>query len=442
MAIASELLEVLPLTTVVNDENHLVIGGCDTVSLASEFGTPLYVYDEEHLRSQCRRYRDAFASQAETARVVFAGKSFCSLAMCRIADEEGLSLDVSTGGELAIGLAARFPAERIYFHGNNKSTAELEQAIEAGVGRIVVDSFDELERLEEIHKRRGGAAPRILLRITPGIEAHTHEFIRTGQLDSKFGFGVADGVATEALSRASASAAVELMGIHAHIGSQILLLHSYAQAVEVLIGFMADVRETMEITLRELNLGGGLGIAYTADDTPETIEDYAATVIGETARQAEARSFPVPSIAVEPGRSIVGNAGVTLYRVGTIKEIPGVRTYVAVDGGMTDNLRPMLYDAEYEAFLANRADDERSREATIAGKHCESGDVLVKEAKLPASLEIGDILVTPATGAYGWVMSNNYNGVPRPAVVFVRDGKARVVVRRETYDDALRLQSE
>lgn len=438
MTIDAALEQILPVTAEVDAGGHLVIGGCDTVELARDFGTPLFVYDEEHLRRRCREHRDAFAAESETARVVYAAKSFCTVAMCAIAAEEGLYIDVSTGGELAIALAAGFPSERVYFHGNNKSSRELQEAIAAGAGRIVIDSFDEVARIDELTPAQPVEA---LLRVTPGIEAHTHEYIQTGQLDSKFGFGLADGVALEAIKRASESPAVSLKGIHAHIGSQIFLMHSYAKAVDVIVGFVADVRDALGIELGEIDLGGGLGIAYTADDTPSTIAEYAATVVGEVRRQCEQRWIPEPVVAAEPGRSITGNAAVTLYTVGTIKEIPGVRTYAAVDGGMSDNLRPMLYQADYEALLANRADEPRTRRVTIAGKHCESGDVLIKDALLPESLAVGDILATPATGAYGWVMANNYNAQPRPAVVFAGGGRARVVVRRETYDDLLRLQS-
>ncbi|RIK09388.1 MAG: diaminopimelate decarboxylase [Acidobacteria bacterium] len=427
------------MTAAISADGHLTIGGCDTVELAREFGTPLYVYDEAHLRDRCGQYRDSFAAEAESARVIFAGKSFCTLAMCRLVAEEGLYLDVASGGELATALAAGFPAERIYFHGNNKSESEICEALVADVGRIVIDSFEELARVAHL-AREHGVRPRVLLRITPGIEAHTHEFIRTGQLDSKFGFGVEDGVAARAIKTAAEEPAVELVGVHAHIGSQIFLLHSYAKAVDVMIDFLAETKANLGVDLAELNLGGGLGIAYTADDTPETIAGYASTIVGEARRHAAERGIAEPMVAVEPGRSITGNAAVTLYEVGTIKEVPGIRTYVAVDGGMSDNLRPMLYGAQYEALTANRAHEERTREVTIAGKHCESGDVLIKDARLGAGLAVGDIIATPATGAYGWVMSNNYNAVPRPAVVFVADGRARVVVHRESYDDLLRNQ--
>lgn len=433
------LAEILPMTASISASGHLTIGGCDTIDLAREFGTPLYVYDEAHLRDKCSQFREAFAAESNSARVVFAGKSFCTLGMCRLVAEEGLFLDVASGGELAIALAAGFPSERIYFHGNNKSESEIREALDAGVGRIVIDSLEELGRVAHLSSERN-MRPQVLLRITPGIEAHTHEFIRTGQLDSKFGFGVEDGVAAGAIKAAADEPAVELMGVHAHIGSQIFLLNSYAKAVSVMVDFLAEIKANLGIELAELNLGGGLGIAYTADDTPETIADYASTIVGEARRHAAERGIAEPVIAVEPGRSITGNAAVTLYEVGTIKEVPGIRTYVAVDGGMSDNLRPMLYGAEYEALTANRAGEERALVVTIAGKHCESGDVLIKDARVGADLAVGDIVATPATGAYGWVMSNNYNAVPRPAVVFVSDGQARVVVRRETYEDLLRNQ--
>lgn len=437
MEFPDSLEPILPLTSKISAEGHLVIGGCDTVDLAHEFGTPLFVYDEEHLRQRCSQYREAFSARG--GKVIFASKSFCSLAMCRLADQEGLFLDVASGGELATGLAAGFPAERIYFHGNNKSEQELIEALDAGVGKIVVDSFDELDRLALLSAERG-VITEILLRVTPGIEAHTHEFISTGQSDSKFGFGIDDGIALQAIEAAAREPSLILAGVHVHIGSQIFRLHSYSRAVEVMTDFVADVKAMLDVELGELDLGGGLGIAYTAEDSPQTIEDYANTIFDELQRCSERRRLRVPTVAVEPGRSITGNAAVTLYTVGTIKEIPGIRTYVAVDGGMSDNLRPMLYGAAYEVLVANRADVERPRIATIAGKHCESGDILVKDAPLPAELVQGDILAVLATGAYGWVMSNNYNALTRPAVVFVSNGHARVVVHRETYEDLLRNQ--
>ena len=426
---------VLPQTAEVNGAEHLEIGGCDTVELAREFGTPLFVMDEETIRSNCRHYKAGF----KDAEVIYAGKAFISLAMCRLIDQEGLSLDASSGGELFIAKKAGFPAERMYLHGNNKTKDELDIALEYGVGRIVADSFNELDLLRDLAASKG-IKPKILLRITPGIEAHTHEYIQTGGADSKFGFGLlSGGAAMEAVRTVLGMEDVFLAGIHAHIGSQIFALHSYAKAIEIIMGFIKEIRDETGFEIGEFNAGGGLGIKYKAEDEPSTIEEYAEVIVGGVEREAEKLGLERPKIMIEPGRSIVGSSGVTLYTIGTIKKIPGIRTYISVDGGMSDNLRPMLYKAVYEAFLANKAGQKGTEKVTIAGKHCESGDILVKNAKIPAP-EIGDILCTPATGAYGYVMANNYNKATRPAVVLVMDGNAKVIVRRETYEDLLNLE--
>jgi diaminopimelate decarboxylase len=399
------LAHVYPLGSRLNEAGRLEIGGCDAIELAERFGTPAYVYAEDDIRARARAYVEAFRGRTDRFEVVYASKAFPCTAVCRLLVEEGLSCDVASGGELHLALRGGFPPERIYLHGNNKSDDELRQALEAGVGHIVVDSFDELERLE-----RMAAGQRVLLRVTPGIAPSTHEFITTGQVDSKFGFGIDD------VPRAIASVGrLELCGLHAHLGSQIFDLSPYEKLAEVLSA-MGDYPL--------LNLGGGLGIAYTSDDRPPAIEDYVDTLL---------RSAPDGvTVLCEPGRSLVGNAGVTLYRVGTIKRIPGVRTYVAVDGGMSDNMRPMLYGARYEAEIADRFGGDVL--CTIAGKHCESGDILVRDVLLDDPRP-GDVLVTPATGAYGHAMASNYNGVPRPPVIFCSGGEAREVVRRETYED-------
>jgi diaminopimelate decarboxylase len=348
--------------------------------------------------------------------------------MAALAHEEGMCIDVSTGGELHVALAAGVPGERLVLHGNNKSTAELTQACEAGIGRIVVDSFDEIDRLEAL--AMAGAEVRVLVRVTPGVEAHTHEYVMTGQEDSKFGFSVASGAAADAVERIRKLPGLDLVGIHAHIGSQIFRLDSFHKEVEVLAGFFAP------LDLPELVVGGGLGVAYVTGEEAPTIMQWAATV-----REAcsNARIAEDTRISAEPGRSIVAAAAITVYRVGTIKDLPGIRTYVAVDGGMSDNPRPVLYGSGYEAFLPRSTGAERPRTVTIVGKHCESGDVIVRDACVPDDLEVGDLLATPVTGAYGHSMASNYNKVPRPPVLFVRDGAARVVVRRETHDDLLRL---
>ncbi len=431
-------LALLPSSTSISADGRMSVGGCDLAELAERFGTPLFVYDEDHLRARCREYVDQFGAGGG---VVYAGKAFLCRAMARLVAEEGLHLDVSTGGELHVALSARFPAERIEMHGNNKSLEELASALAAGVGRIVVDSFDELDRIEMLVGERHLPAPRVLIRVTPGVEAHTHEYIETGTEDSKFGFPVRSEDALAAARRAAASPHMTLAGLHCHIGSQIFVLDSYAKAAAILARTAAAVEAAAGVPVAELNLGGGLGVAYEASDQPPSLREYAEGLRKALAEAAgEAGLSQVPALFVEPGRSIVARAGLTLYRVGTVKTIEGVRTYVAVDGGMSDNPRPATYGARYEAFVPTRADAARPFVATVAGKHCESGDVVVRDAQLPADLKVGDLLGTPATGAYGYAMASNYNKVPRPAVVFVAGGTAREVVRRETYDDLLRLE--
>ena len=415
---------VYPAGSRVNESGHLEIAGCDVLELAREFGTPAYLYAEDDIRARAAEYVRAFSERTTDFEVIYASKALPATAAYALLREEGLSVDVASGGELHMGLAAGFDPARIHLHGNNKTERELRYAFEVGVGHVVLDSFDEIELAERLLDR----PQRVLIRITPGIKASTHSYIQTGQEDSKFGFGLADGLAERAVRRVRESERLELVGLHAHIGSQIFDLDAYAKSIEVL----ADFTRSLDYQPEVLNVGGGLGIAYLDGDEPPSIEDYVDVKV----RGIERVFDPVPRIAIEPGRSLVGNAGVTAYRVGTVKEIPGVRTYVAVDGGMSDNLRPMLYDARYEAVIADRAAETPDTEATIAGMHCESGDVLIKEA-LIAAPRVGDVLVTPATGAYGHAMANNYNGVPRPPVVFCRGGKARVVVRRETWDDLL-----
>ncbi|HZD60393.1 MAG TPA: diaminopimelate decarboxylase [Anaerolineae bacterium] len=428
---------VLPITAKVNSQGHLEIGGCDAVELTKEYGTPLFLMDEDTIRTQCQTYMKAFGSKNKDFEVIYASKAFSSIAMCQIAYEEGLSLDVSSGGELYTANKAGFPMEKIYLHGNNKTSAELELALDQGVGRVVVDSFQELNLLNRVAARKG-LRQSILLRVTPGIKPQTHSYIQTGQIDSKFGFGLQDGLALSAVRKSLELENIELKGIHAHIGSQIFALHSYAKAIEIIMEFIRSVKDRTGFIVDELNTGGGLGIKYKAVDEPSTIEEYADVIVDGVVREATRLDLPVPKVMIEPGRSIVANSGVTLYTVGTIKDIPKIRTYVSVDGGMSDNLRPMLYGAVYEALLANRAEEIPDTIVTIAGKHCESGDILIKDIMLPHP-EVGDILCTPATGAYGYVMANNYNRQPRPAVVLVRDGRARVIIKRETLDDLIRL---
>jgi diaminopimelate decarboxylase len=396
---------VYPLGSRLDERGRLEVGGCDVLELAAEFGTPAYVYAEDDMRARARSFTEAFRARAEHFEIVYASKAFPCTAVYRLFAEEGLSADVASGGELHLALAAGMDPERLYMHGNNKSPAELDYAIESGLGHIVVDSFDEIDRLR-------GRAQRVLLRVTPGIEPTTHEFIQTGQVDSKFGFQMDE---VERAVQACADAGLELRGLHAHIGSQILDVDVFEKLGELLAG-IGD--------WPLLNLGGGLGIAYTVEDSPPQVEEYADALLRHAPEGV--------TVLCEPGRALVGNAGVTLYRVGTIKRIPSVRTYVAVDGGMSDNLRPMLYGARYEAEIADRFGGGEL--CTIAGMHCESGDVLVRDVELNDP-RVGDVLVIPATGAYSHAMANNYNAVPRPPVIFCRDGDARVVVRRETYED-------
>lgn len=434
---AADLMSVLPRTAEVRD-GRLWIGGVDTVELAAEAGTALYVMDEATIRHQLSEYVKWTSFHFKDVDVVYAGKAFMSFAMLRLVAEEGCCLDVSSGGELAFARRAGFPMERIYVHGNNKTPQELSECLDAGVGRVVVDSFEEMERLSALAAERG-VTQRILIRVTPGVEADTHDFIMTGAEDSKFGFGRNQGLAMQAVERAIALPGIDFDGLHMHIGSQIFALNSFAKAIEVIVEFMREVLDRTGVEVGMLDTGGGLGIAYGIPDEPSTIKDYGKVVVDGIKAECEKWGLTVPRMAVEPGRSIVANAGVTLYTVGSIKEIPNIRTYVAVDGGMSDNIRTSLYDAHYEALIANKADRPREMVATVAGKHCESGDIVVHEVQLPADVAPGDLLAVPATGAYGRSMASNYNQVPRPPVVAVTGGETRVLVRRETEDDLLAL---
>lgn len=410
-----------PAHSAVDEQGHLVVGGCDLVELAREFGTPAYVYAEDDMRDRAREYLRAFAEYGGDTEVLFASKAFPATAAYRLFREEGLSVDVASAGELHMALGTGFDPERIHMHGNAKGADELRAAFEAGVGTIVLDSLDEIELAESLLDR----PQRALIRLTPGVHGDTHAYISTGEEDAKFGLGIADGVAAEAVERLRRCEHLDLIGLHAHIGSQLFELDPFERAAQAVAEFARSVDFQPEV----VNLGGGLAIAYLDGQEPPSIDAYAK------AKCAAARDAfgDGPRIAVEPGRSLVGNAGVTLYEVVSVKGA-GERTYVAVDGGMSDNLRPMLYDARYTARLADRADQAGEASVTVAGKHCESGDVLIEEVTLP-SPERGDLLVTPATGAYGHAMANNYNGVPRPPVIFCSGGEAREVVRRETVED-------
>jgi diaminopimelate decarboxylase len=432
---AADLAPVLPMTTEVRD-GHLWIGGVDMVELAREAGTALYVMDEATIRHQLSEYVRWTRFHWPDVDVVYAGKAFLSLEMVKIVAEEGCCLLCASGGELAYAIRGGFPMECVQVHGNNKTPAELAECLDAGVGRIVVDNFEEMERLSALASGRG-ATQKVLIRVTPGVEADTHDFIMTGAEDSKFGFGLNQGLAMEAVKRAIALPGIEFDGLHMHIGSQIFALHSFARAIEVIVSFMREIESETGQPVRMLDVGGGLGVAYGAPDEPSTVKDFGKVVVDGIKAECERHGLAVPRMAVEPGRSIVANAGVTLYTVGSIKEIPGIRTYVAVDGGMSDNIRTSLYDASYEALLANKADQPREMVATVAGKHCESGDIVVNDAPLQCP-EPDDVLCVCATGAYCQSMASNYNKQVRPGVVFVRDGEWRWVIRRETYDDLMR----
>ena len=414
---------LLPDTSeVVN--GRLTVGGCDLEELAEQYGTPVFVYDELHLRRRCRQAAAAFGGEA-----VYAAKAFLCVAMARLVQSEGLGMDVATGGELAMALQAGFPPDRLVFHGNNKSLHELVTAIEAGVGRVVVDSFDEMDRIDHLYTRMGLGPVDVLIRITPGVDAHTHEFVATGHDDTKFGFTVSTGAADEAVCRAKESPSMRARGVHAHIGSQVFRLESFREAARIV------ARLAIPFGLEELSLGGGLGVPYVEGESAPTIDEWAEVLVGTC--RAEGVTGP---ITAEPGRAIVASAALTLYQVGTIKEIAGVRTYLAVDGGMSDNPRPVLYGSGYEVFVPRAVSAPREREVTVVGKHCESGDRLVSSGWVPDDIEVGDVIATPVTGAYGHSMGSNYQKVPRPPVVFVARGESRLVVRREEYADMFRLE--
>ncbi|TCP63784.1 diaminopimelate decarboxylase [Heliophilum fasciatum] len=422
-------------TSQVNEQGQLCIGGVEATELVKQFGSPLYVMDEAAIRANCQAYYQGFVASG-AGEVIYASKAFMTMAMCRLIESEGLGLDVVSGGELYTAKQAGFPMERVYFHGNNKTDEELALALDYGIGCIVVDNHFEMKRLDKLAGERGVKVP-VLLRITPGIDCHTHDFVRTGQIDSKFGFTLPTGQAAEAVGAVLACENLDFLGVHCHIGSQIFELASFQYAAEVMMGFADELRAKFGCTIRVLNLGGGFGIRYTEKDDPADVADYARLVIEAVQQEAQKRNMPVPKLVVEPGRSIVATAGTTLYTVGSIKEITGVRKYVAVDGGMTDNPRPALYGSKYEALLANKANQPNEEVVTITGKCCESGDMLIWDLSLP-KVESGDILAVTCTGAYNYAMSMNYNRIGRPAVVFVRDGEGSVVVKRETWEDLVR----
>jgi diaminopimelate decarboxylase len=428
-----------PRTVTRGADGALVAGGVPVRALVEEYGTPLYVLDEVDLRHRAREYRNGFvAAFGGGVEVYYAGKAFLCKAVIKIIAEEGLNLDVCTGGELAVALAAGFPTARIGLHGNNKSVAELTRAVDAGVGRIIVDSYDEIERLNAVAVRRGTTA-RVMVRVTVGVEAHTHEYIATAHEDQKFGFSLAAGAAAEAVRRVLAAPGLELLGLHSHIGSQIYDTSGFEVAARRVLGLAAEIRDEHGVEPAELDLGGGFGIAYTTLDDPMPPAEIATGLAKIVEHECAAYRLAVPRISVEPGRAIVGPSVFTLYEAGTIKDVDGIRTYVSVDGGMSDNIRPALYDAHYSATVANRASTATPILTRVVGKHCESGDILVRDEFLPGDVAPGDLIAVPGTGAYCRSLANNYNHLPRPGVVAVRDGVARVIVRAETEEDLLRL---
>lgn len=421
----------------VNALGHLTIGGVDTIALAQQFGTPLYVMDEQQIRANCRKYKNSIDRFYDGNGIVaYASKAFCCKAICKIALEEGLGLDVVSSGELYTAKSVGFPPERIYFHGNNKTVPELADALAYGVGRIVVDNLTELELLNKLaaaqHKK-----VKIMLRIKPGIDAHTHAFIRTGQIDSKFGLALETEEAMQAVKAALACSHIELTGIHCHIGSQIFDIAPFELAAQVMLGFIAQIKDETGTELCELNLGGGFGIKYAPDHQPAEYDAYMECVSATVHKKCAELGLQVPYITIEPGRSIVGTAGITLYTVGSVKKIPDVRTYVAIDGGMADNPRYIMYQSEYHAMIANKANQQRDMTVTVAGKCCESGD-LIGEGMVIQQTQPGDTLAVLATGAYNYSMASNYNRLPRPAVVMVNEGVARTVIMRESFEDILK----
>jgi len=430
-------LTLFPLTAEVSKQGHLLIGGCDVVDLANEFGTPLYLFDELTLRHQCREFKDEFCKYHPDTLVIYASKAFLNRALALIFQEEGLGLDVVSGGELSIAHSVDFPLDKVYFHGNNKTPEELNLALHLGVGRIVVDNFYELELLNRLAGERG-ISQDILLRLTPGVDPHTHQYTTTGTIESKFGFPVATGQAEEAIKQALSASNLNLLGLHFHLGSPVPEVQPYELAIEIILRFAREMGRKFGFNLSEFDIGGGFAIPYTLDSKVPTIAEYARALAGKLNSLISGLELSRPRLIIEPGRAIIGQAGVALYKVGAIKEIPGIKKYVCVDGGMSDNIRPALYGAKYEALVANKALEAEKDVVTIAGKLCESGDILVKDINL-VSMHPGDIIAIPVCGAYSIPMSSNYNAMPRPAIVMVKESRARLIRRRETYQDMMNL---
>jgi len=429
------LTSILPDTSEVSNEGHLVIGGCDVVDLAGEFGTPLYVFDKATLRHKCREYRREFTERYPDTLVIYACKAFLNRALAQIFMQEGLGLDVVSGGELYIARSVDFPMGKVYFHGNNKTPSELRLALDWGVGRIVVDNFHELALLNDA-AQKAGVSQNILLRLSPGVDPHTHELTTTGIIDSKFGFPIVTGQAEAALVRAMSSSGLHPVGLHVHLGSPIFEIEPYEQAIEVVLRFAARMRDKHGFELQEFSPGGGFAISYTREDSAPSVAEYAEAISCRLRSLAGEIDLALPRLVIEPGRSIVGRAGIALYSAGAVKDIPGVRKYVSLDGGMADNIRPALYDARYEALVANKMDAEAVEQVTLAGKLCESGDVLIKDIALPR-IEPGDTVAILVSGAYCLPMASNYNAALKPAVVLVSNGEAHLIQRRETYDDLI-----
>jgi diaminopimelate decarboxylase len=436
-AAALPLASVLPLTAAVNEAGHLSLGGWDAIELLQRFGSPLYVFDETTLREQCRAFLREFRAIQPDTRVRYASKAYLGRALAALIKEEGLGLDVVSGGELAVALSVGFPATEIDFHGNNKSEQELTEAVEAAIGHVVVDNFHELALLDRVAQAHGRRQP-IMLRLSPSVDPHTHGHTTTGILDSKFGFPIETGQAAEAVRLALAAPGLELRGYHAHLGSPIFELEPYEQSSDVMMAFAEQMVERHQFVPREFSPGGGFAVQYLATQPAPDVGAYARVVLGSLAAACERHHLPLPTVSIEPGRSIVGRAGVALYTVGARKEIPDLRTYISVDGGMADNIRPAIYGSQYEAIVANRLLDPAEETVTIAGKYCESGDILIRDARLPR-LQPGDAIAIPASGAYCLAMASNYNLALKPAILLVRSGQARLIRRRETYEDLMRM---
>jgi diaminopimelate decarboxylase len=427
-------LSLFPLTAEVNNRSHLIIGGCDTVELADKFGTPLYLFDEFSLRSKCAEFKAEFSQRYADTTVIYAGKAFINRTLALIFKEEGLGLDVVSAGELGIAQSVGFPLDMVYFHGNNKSVEEIKLALKCHIGRIVVDNFHELKMLARMAEEIG-YTPDILLRLSPGVDPRTHKYIATGIVDSKFGFPLSSG--EEAVAQATSAPNLNLIGLHFHLGSLIFEVESYRESIEVVIDFAAEMKQRYKFQLKELNVGGGFAIQYALDSPAPPISFYAEAIVSRVISKCQELKLALPQLIVEPGRAIVGRAGVALYRVGVVKDIPGVRCYVSVDGGMADNIRPALYGSKYEAVVANKVSEKETRKVTIAGKFCESGDILVKDINLPP-VSAGDIIAIPDCGAYCLPMASNYNSSLKPAIVLVKEGKAHLIRRRETFNDLIR----